>query len=238
MTDRPARSRFFLLASYALFAIMSIGFAPTFYLREAFDMPSFPPYVFAHGVLLTLWFGWFCLQTTLVASARVNWHRRLGVAGAVLAVPVALSGLLVAFGYGPRELSVHGIEMTDTTRVSMVAWGNVGMLVAFAAFFCTAVAQRARAERHRHLMYLAAVSLIPPALARIARNPIRELPEPIVMGGGLALLLGALALFDLGRHGRLQRVTVVGGGALGAILAVSVAIGLTGTGRRIAFLFA
>ena len=238
MIDRPDRSRFFALASWALLATVLIGFAPTFYLREAFGMPSFPPYVFAHGVLLTLWFAWFCLQTTAVSFGRVDLHRRLGVVGAVLAVPVALSGVQVALGYGPRQLSVYGAEATDVGRVSMVAWGNAGMLGAFVAFFAIAVAKRRVAEVHRRLMYLSAVSLMPPALARIARNPVRELPEPLVMGGGLAALVGSLALFDLVRRGRLHRATVLGGVALGVALVVSVGIGLTEPGRRLAFLLA
>ena len=238
MIDRPDHSRFFLYASYALLTIMLIGFAPSFYLRERFDMPAFPAYVFVHGVLLSAWFAWFCLQTTMVALGRVNRHRQLGVLGAVLAVPAALSGVVVAFGYGPRQLSVHGVEGTDVERVSMVAWGNIGMLIAFALLFTVAIARRRHHDVHRRLMYLAAVSLIPPALARIARNPIRELPEPVVMGGVLAALLGSLALFDVIRRGRPHRATVLGGGALGALLVVCVGIGLTEPGRQLAFLFA
>ena len=238
MIDRSDRSRFFARASWALLATVLIGFAPTFYLREAFGMPAFPPYVFAHGALLTLWFAWFCLQTTSVSFGGVDLHRRLGVAGAVLAVPVALSGAQVALGYGPRQLSVHGAEATDVVRVSMVAWGNAGMLVAFVALFSIGVAKRRVAHVHRRLMYLSAVSLMPPALARIARNPVRELPEPLIMGGGLAVLLRSLALFDLRRRGRPHVATVLGGGALGVALVVSVGIGLTEPGRRLAFLLA
>lgn len=238
MTHRPDRSRFFLYASYALFGIVLVGFAPTFYLRTLFGMPAFPAYVFAHGVLLTAWFAWFCLQTTLVARGRVDWHRRLGVAGVALAVPVAASGAAVALGYGPRLLGTYGAEGTDVTRVAMVVWGNIGMLIAFAVFFAAAVTLRRRTEIHRRLMYLAAVSLIPPALARIARNPIFELSEPAIMGGGLAILLGSLALFDRSQRARLHRMTVLGSGALGALLVVCVAVGLTGPGRRLAFLFA
>ena len=238
MIDRSSRSPFFARASWALLAIVLIGFAPTFYLREAFGMPSFPPYVLAHGALLTLWFAWFCLQTTSVRFGRVDLHRRLGVVGAALAVPVAFSGVQVALGYGPRQLSVYGAEATDVARVSMVAWGNAGMLAAFVALFSVAVAKRRVADVHRRLMYLSAVGLMPPALARIARNPIRELPEPLIMGGGLAVLIGSLALFDLVRRGRPHRATVLGGGALGAALVVSVGIGLTEPGRRLAFLLA
>lgn len=238
MNHRPQRSRFFLYSSYALFAIVLAGFAPTFYLRAQFGMPAIPGYVFAHGVLLTAWYAWFCLQTSAVAAGRIAWHRRFGVAGAVLAVPVALSGAVVALCYGPRLLGTYGAAATDATRVSMVVWGNLGMLAAFVTFFSAGIYHRRRAGAHRRLMFLAAVSLVPPALARIARNPWRELPEPLVMGGGLGLLLIALAVTDRRTRSRLHPVTLIGGTAFTALLFVAVAIGRTEPGRRFAFLFA
>jgi hypothetical protein len=238
MTDWPRPSRFFLLASYALLAIVLVGFAPTFYLRDWFGAPGFPGYVFAHGVILTAWYGWFCVQTTAVALGRVDLHRRLGAIGIVLAVPVVVSGAAVALGYGPRMLGLYGAAGTDATRVAMVVWGNLGMLAAFVVFLAAAVFLRRRADVHRRLMFLAAVSLVPPALARIARNPWMALPEQVIIGGGLAVLLLALALTDHRQLARPHRATLIGGGALGGVLAVSVAIGRTDIGRSLAFLLA
>ena len=105
-------------------------------------------------------------------------------------------------------------------------------------FWSAAIAWRRRADVHRRLMFLAAVSLIPPALARIARNPWQALPEQMIIGGGLALLLLALAVKDYRLQARPHRATVIGGAALGALLFASVAIGRTGVGRSLAFLFA
>src|ERR1700682_958818 len=68
------------------------GVAPTYYLRFFGDGPRatvsggpFTSLVHVHGALFTGWVVLFIVQTALVATHRVAVHRRLGVAGAVLA---------------------------------------------------------------------------------------------------------------------------------------------------------
>ena len=75
------------------------GFASTYYLRLLTGGPKatlsggpFTTLVYVHGTLFTAWVLLFIVQTALVASRRVAVHRRLGVAGAVLAAAMVAAG--------------------------------------------------------------------------------------------------------------------------------------------------
>jgi hypothetical protein len=73
-----------------------VGFAPTFYLRAWFGPPisgarTLTPLVYVHGAIFSAWVVLFIIQTALVAARRVTMHRRLGIAGVLLAVAMAWS---------------------------------------------------------------------------------------------------------------------------------------------------
>ena len=72
------------------------GFAPTYYLRSYFTATPLIPLLHLHGLVFTSWLVLFVAQTTLVAAHRTNIHRRLGVAGGVVAVLMILVGASTA----------------------------------------------------------------------------------------------------------------------------------------------
>jgi len=102
--ERPSRpqtrSRFFLGMAVAAAVTVLIGFAPTFYLRGHLpmrpDQPALTPLLFIHGVLGTAWIALFLAQSLLIVSHRVALHKRLGVAGGVLAALVVGVGMMTA----------------------------------------------------------------------------------------------------------------------------------------------
>src|SRR5688572_28570361 len=78
--------------SVLLAALTLVGFGPTFYFRWWFGptttvtgVTTLSPFTYFHGALFTAWVALFIIQTSLIAARRVSTHRRLGVAGAVLA---------------------------------------------------------------------------------------------------------------------------------------------------------
>jgi hypothetical protein len=78
VATRAARQgRFFLSMSAVMLCIVLVGFAPTFYLRAFFDVRPIPIYLYVHGAVLTGWFIWLLVQTSLVSARRVDLHRRL-----------------------------------------------------------------------------------------------------------------------------------------------------------------
>jgi len=218
MPERQRRSKFFMYVSIVLLVIVLVGFSPTFYLRAFFDVPAIPLYVYGHGVALTAWFIWFCVQTTAVNNGRVDLHRRLGAVGVTIGILVLISGAAAAMGLAPRLLEKYGNIDSDFSRIAGVVWGNIGMLVAFAGFLVAAVLNRRNSEIHKRLMYFASIGIIMPAFGRIAKFPMIDLPEPPLAFAGLLTFLVLLGIFDRTDNGSVHRVTWIGGIALFASL--------------------
>src|SRR4051794_26228309 len=92
--DRASAERkFYSRMALALVAIVFLGFAPSFYLRDVVPAyprpnPSLTPFVMLHGSLFTLWMLVLIAQTQLVAAGRRDMHMKLGVLGMLLAVAI------------------------------------------------------------------------------------------------------------------------------------------------------
>ena len=84
----------------------------------------------------------FVIQTSLVASRNVAMHRRMGIAGAVLAASMVAVGLPTAFAAAARGSTVPGIE----PLVFLVV--PVFDMVLFAGFVTAAVLRRREKEAH------------------------------------------------------------------------------------------
>lgn len=194
-TRRRARADrwFFGAMALGMCLIVFIGFAPTYYLRGA-EAPSLPAHLHAHGAVTTAWILLFFVQTALVASHRTDWHRKLGALSLVIAtslVILTLQSALIARGLTSR-LIVGG-----------------GAIVMFAAFVTLALVKRGDPDTHKRLMFLATLSIIAPAVARmglpfVARNPV---------GPNLAVLylLVPAVLFDLVTLRRIHPALLWGG---------------------------
>jgi hypothetical protein len=177
------RDPFFVVLSAVILLLVVSGFTPTLYLRPLFKPAPMPGYLFLHGTVLTSWFVWFCLQTLLIQSRRTALHRRLGVVGAVLAAAVPFAGLLATSGLPGRvaasgialdaDASAFGIGVSGTVIrfISDVVWGNLGAAVSFALLAWTGILMRRRIAVHKRLMLLATITVLGPALARLARLP-------------------------------------------------------------------
>jgi hypothetical protein len=162
--DRRFYSGTALVMALAVFA----GFAPTFYLRSLFGAPvsitglqTITPVVLTHGIVFTAWVLLFVVQTALVANRNVAMHRRLGIAGVVLAGLMVAAGLPTAFAAAARGSAPEGME----PLVFLVV--PVFDLVLFTGFVTAAVLRRREKEAHKRLMLLAYCSIIPAAVGRL-----------------------------------------------------------------------
>src|SRR5687767_15519245 len=98
--------RFFPGMAVAAAATVFFGFAPTYYLKSFTHTavyptglpvsPSLPALVHVHALVFTAWILLFLVQTALIAADRPRLHRRLGVAGAVLAFVMVIVGVMTA----------------------------------------------------------------------------------------------------------------------------------------------
>jgi hypothetical protein len=216
---RRSHDRFFLAMSIALLLLVLIGFARTFYLRAYFDVPDIVPpiypYLFLHGAVLTTWFVWLIVQTSVVARGRTDIHRRLGVVGAWIAVAVVVTAGTATLGVVPRMVASGWGVAANLLRFSAVVWINLNVIMSFALFVSIAFAFRRRSEIHKRLMLLASIYAVTPALARVGDIPAllltgsTETNEQLFLIGGLLTLLFALVVYDVVALRRVHRVTWV-----------------------------
>jgi hypothetical protein len=161
---RRGRTRLYRAAALLALAIVLVGFSRTFFLKFLFEAP--PPLsllTIAHGSIMTAWFVLFIVQTQLVAAGNVRLHRRLGVAGMVLAALVLVAGTTTAI-IGARL----GHKPGPPPRVFLVE--PLGDMVVFGILVGAAFAYRRRGDYHKRLMVLAFAGMITAAVARIPGN--------------------------------------------------------------------
>ena len=204
---RPARTpaardrRFFLWAAVAVAAIAFAGFSRSYYLRPLFfDAPL--TWVFhAHGAVLTIWIALLVGQTALVSARRTDLHRRLGVAGGVVAVLVVVSGYAALITAARR-----GFAAPVPTLVFLAI--PFFDLVVFTALCGAGLALRRSPAAHKRLMLLSTISILPAAVARL---PYLLAAGPLAFFGLADLLVVAMLVHDRRSRGRLHPATVLGG---------------------------
>jgi FtsH-binding integral membrane protein len=224
--DRTIEHRFFTGMAIAIALTVLAGFARSYYLRSYFETAPLPPILHLHGLVFSTWIALYVAQTSLVAANRVRVHRRLGVAGGVLAVVLVLVGTTTAIVRarqgasppgGPPPLVFLVVPLTD--------------MVVFAGLFAAAFLFRRQMAVHKRLMLLATVALL---AAPVARLPIGVLQHGILVVFGLAdLFIVALVTYDLAMLRRIHRATAWGGLALVASQPLRLMLG--GTGLWLAF---
>jgi hypothetical protein len=157
-----ARSQFYPKIAIALSLVVILGFSRTYYLRFLSDLPPMTLLVHLHGLVFTAWLALFIVQTRLVAAHRIDLHRKLGIAGVVLAALIIATGLwTVVVGAGPARIRVTGLTNAQHTLVGITS------LAMFAAFVALGVATRKRGAVHKRYMVLAMIAILSPATARI-----------------------------------------------------------------------
>lgn len=216
----PAERRFFAAAALVAALVAFVGFAPTYYLKGFFGTPALPGLVHLHGLVMTLWIVLFLAQVGLVAARRTDLHRRLGVAGAVLAAVVVVVGIATAI-----EGAKRGVTPGPPPTVFMAI--PIAVVLVFGAFVGTAIAMRRRSDWHKRLMLLGSIAVLTPAIAR--------LPIGALHAGGILAFMGVTDLFaiacvavDTVRNRRLH--PAFGWGALFLLLSHPAMLLLAGSG--------
>ena len=215
-TDTRVRNPFFVGMAGALLLIVLLGFSPTLYLRAYFDVPEMPAYVLVHGAVLTVWFVWFFIQTSLVAVHRTDLHRRLGIVGAGIGVAVVAASMMGTFGFVPRLTALGRDIEANIAGIAAGLWSNIGMVITFSTLLTLAIVNRGRSEIHKRLMLLASISILGPASARLGRISFLQVSESGIVNESvmaitsLLLLLLVLVLHDVRAQRRLHPVTMWG----------------------------
>ena len=181
------------------------GFARTYFLRPYFDPQPLMPLLHLHGFVFTSWIVLFLTQTTLVATKRTDIHRRLGIAGAVLAVLMVIVGTTTAIIRAKAGAAPPGAP-------SPLAFLTIplGDMLVFALLVGAGFYFRRQMAAHKRLMLLAMISILPAAVARLPFAFIEQ-GGPLAFFGLSDLFIVPCLLYDLVTRGRFHRATVLGG---------------------------
>jgi hypothetical protein len=207
---------FFSVVFALIFISVFIGFARTYFLAGVFRAPLPATVIHVHGAVFSCWVLLLLVQTALVSAHRVDIHRRLGVFGFCLAVPIVILGVLAATNALVRN-SAHGVDPRFFYIIPISQIFISAVLIFFA--FVT----RSNSAIHKRLILIASVSLLTAAFARW--------PLPFLQGKPVAAMLTsysflvALALYDVWSTHKVQRATLIGSAFLIFVELICVPLG-------------
>jgi len=221
----------YVYMAYACALIAFAGFTPTYWAPVAMRNFTGPPILHLHGLLFSAWMLFFIVQTTFVASGRIERHRVLGLLGISLATAMLFVGVMAAL-HSIRLGIALGLE-AQNRAFSIVP---ITIVVFFAFAVATAIANVSRPGVHKRLMLVATVSLLPPAFARLIAlgagvpfSPGHPPPLAFSLLPSFAsdLPLIAAIVWDWRRQRRFDRTYLVAGACLVALQIIRVPLGPT-----------
>ena len=196
--------RFYLGMAIAIAITVFVGFSRSYYLKGWYGRPDLSGLLHLHGAVFTTWILFFVAQTALVASGRTYLHRRMGIAGVVLAALVAIVGTTVAI----LRLKTGISPLPGIPAPSFFAIPFFDMVV-FAILVSAAIYLRRRLEAHKRLMTLSMITLLPAPIARMSFLPLP--PGPPTFFALADLFIVALLVYDLTTRRRIHPATIWGG---------------------------
>ena len=202
----PERARNFYVSVAVIAAIIVFaGFSRTFFFNSFFAKRNLTSMMILHGIIFSCWLVLLVVQTSLVAVDRTDIHRKLGVAGAILAALMIGIGMTLAIHAAKYGFQTPGLPPPLIFLV--VPFFDI---VAFTLLVGAALYYRGQPDTHKRLMLLATISILPPAFARMPFHIISAtLPFSAFILGDV-VLIGCI-LWDVAIHRRLHRAYLWGG---------------------------
>ena len=204
ITRRRRERWFYIGMSIALVITVFAGFARTYYLRPYFTAAPLMPLLHLHGFVFTSWLVLFVTQITLVAAHRTDIHRRLGIAGGVIAVLMVVLGVTTALIRANQGVTpVPGVSPLSFLVVPL------GDMLVFSILVGAGFYYRRRPDVHKRLMLLATVSILAAAIARLPFAIMQAGPPAFF--GFTDVFVAACLFYDLITLRRIHRATALAG---------------------------
>ncbi|OFW44174.1 MAG: hypothetical protein A3J29_08010 [Acidobacteria bacterium RIFCSPLOWO2_12_FULL_67_14b] len=202
----PGDHRFFSLMAIISAATIVAGFANTYVPKVVTGAPALAPIIHLHAAVFTSWLALFVAQTTLVLSGRTAVHRRLGVAGVVLAGLMLGVGTATAIAVARQgHRGIPGVEFPTAEGFLLL---NLGAIFVFATLVGAGAYFRRNAQAHKRLMLMATVGgLVGPGVSRLPFASGR----PPVIGMLVLAFLFAGPVYDLVTRRRVHPAYLWGG---------------------------
>jgi hypothetical protein len=204
LTRRRRERWFFIGMTIAIVTTVFAGFAPTYYLRPYFTATPLMPLLHLHGLVFTSWLILLVVQTTLIAAHRTDIHRRLGIAGGVIAALMVLVGVSTAVIRASQGATTPGGPSPLTFLVV-----PLGDILVFSILIGAGFYFRRRPDVHKRLMLLATISILAAAIARLPFGILQAGPPAFF--GLTDVFIVACIVFDLITLKRVHRATALAG---------------------------
>jgi FtsH-binding integral membrane protein len=210
---------FFSATALLMLVTVFVGFAPTYYLAGVFRAPLPSTIIHVHGAAFSCWILLLVTQTSLVSAHRVDLHKRLGIAGFILACLMVFLGLWASTDRLARASSPPGFDpyffyIIPTTD-----------MVIFATLILFAFRLRRDSPAHKRIIYVATTGLL---IAAIARWPWafvhRKAPNAAVVSYAFLILLMA---YDWWSTRKVHRATIWASAFLVFVQLIRLPIGKT-----------
>ncbi len=198
--------RFFTGMAIAMAVVCFAGFAPSYYLKTQFGTPQLKPLLHIHGLVYTMWMALLIAQAALIAARKVQLHRTLGIAGAVLVVLMVVTGAAVTYGRGTTISPGIPHEML----LGFLAIPTVALLV-FPSLIGAALYLRKNGAARKRLMVIATTVFLSAAVHRLLMWLVDPAVTPPVFFGATDLFIVALVVYDFISRGRAHAATIWGG---------------------------
>jgi hypothetical protein len=219
-SQRRFDRRFYLGCGLLFLALTFWAFAKTYYLKILFGTPALTQLVHIHGMVMTGWVVLLVVQTSLIVTHRVQWHRRLGTFGGIWAILVVALGSVTTLHAAAREVREH--SPAATFQVSVLGLELLQMLL-FGVLVGTAIWLRHRTDYHKRLMLLTAACMLPSVIPRLPFN-IRGFPSIFLY---LTIFVIAAVGIDTIRNRRLHPAFGWGASLILVLIGIAVIISTT-----------
>lgn len=191
---------FFSGMALLILASVFLGFAHTYYLAGVFHAPLPSRIIHIHGAVFSMWILLLITQTSLVAAGRVDIHRRLGIAGFLLACLMIVLGVLAATDGLSRPNTASGIDVKTFYIIPMT-----DMLI-FAVLVFFAFRARFNPSAHKRIILIATIGIM---IAAISRWPFAMVHrKPLVAALLSYTFLLVLVAYDLWSTHKVHRATL------------------------------
>lgn len=176
---------FYFFMSLLFVGVVVYGFSFTVGMNLIHPSVPRPFLLYIHAVVFSGWLVFFILQSTLVRTHNVQWHRRIGLYGVAHGVAITAVGISTAIIMARFNMvQLHSSHADSDMMIPLFD------MVCFTTTFALAIYWRKKPEFHRRLMFIATCSL---TAAAFGRFPERILPPEFFYAGvDLLILLGVL----------------------------------------------
>jgi len=165
-------------------------------------LPALSTFLEFHGALMSGWIGLLLVQTILVATGRVEWHRKLGVAGIGYAAVIVPIGCFATLAAAQREVRAHSAFLSGQLNVLGL---ELMQMFLFACLVSAALFLRYRTDVHKRLMIIATLCILPNAIVRLSlQTNVDLLHTNLGILSVWTILVLSIVAFDSLRQGRVH----------------------------------